>query len=188
MENKLFHLLGLDCFSTRFFVLRFLFFVKPIAPVDDSLEHLFKGKQYLFISRQNTFLNGRSSVISVIVFVYHIYWYILFAAQLLFEFNHKLNLSNSVNSINGLLDDTVKSAILTTCAIFVAFCVATNLYSCTHIFKALMFPQRKHLQKAISSLETVKSEGFMEALRSEVLLMIDMVCILVIHVSVRLFN
>lgn len=75
----------------------------------------------------------------------------------------------------GFLDETAKSAILTFCAIFVAFCVATNLYSCTHIFKALMFPQRKHLQKAISSLETVKSEGFMVALRSEVLLMIDMV-------------
>lgn len=71
----------------------------------------------------------------------------------------------------------MKSAILTFCAIFVAFCVATNLYSCAHIFKALMFPQRKHLQKAISSLETVKSEGFMEALRSEVILMIDMVSV-----------
>lgn len=78
-------------------------------------------------------------------------------------------------SSGGFLDETAKSAILTFCAIFVAFCVATNLYSCTHIFKALMFPQRKHLQKAISSLETVKSEGFMVALRSEVLLMIDMI-------------
>lgn len=41
--------------------------------------------------------------------------------------------------------------------------------------QALVFSQRRHLQRNISKLETLKSEGFTQSLKSEVKLMTDMV-------------
>lgn len=43
------------------------------------------------------------------------------------------------------------------------------------MLKALVFSQRRHLQRSISKLETLKSEGFIQTLRSEVNLMTEMV-------------
>ncbi|KAI4462246.1 ankyrin repeat-containing [Holotrichia oblita] len=56
-------------------------------------------------------------------------------------------------------------------------CIASvaNLYTWTRMFGSLVFSQRRHLQRTISKLDTLKSEGFLQALRHEVNLMKDMV-------------
>lgn len=95
-----------------------------------------------------------------------------------FLFDFYSNLQKFIN--------TIKFAVFTSCAIVVGFCIVSNMYTWTHILKALMFPQRKHLQKTISSLETVKSEGFMEALRSEVNFMIDMVSVYFFRIYLKM--
>lgn len=43
-----------------------------------------------------------------------------------------------------------------------------NLYTWSRMFAALLFSQRRHLQKSIAKLDTLKSEGFLQALRQEV--------------------
>lgn len=58
---------------------------------------------------------------------------------------------------------------------FVLIAVVANLYTISKVCTSLMFSQRRKLQLAISNLETVKSEGFLQALRKEVALMTDMV-------------
>lgn len=49
-------------------------------------------------------------------------------------------------------------------------CIATiaNFYTWARMFGSLLFSQRRHLQRTISKLDTLKSEGFLQALRHEV--------------------
>ncbi|KRT81831.1 hypothetical protein AMK59_5196 [Oryctes borbonicus] len=56
-------------------------------------------------------------------------------------------------------------------------CIASiaNFYTWARMFGSLVFSQRRHLQRTISKLDTLKSEGFLQALRHEVNLMKDMV-------------
>lgn len=73
------------------------------------------------------------------------------------------------------IDRTSIKIILGLTAGLVCMCITANVYTIGRIFKSLFSSQRRHLQRAISSLETVKSEGFLQALRKEVTLMTDMV-------------
>lgn len=62
-----------------------------------------------------------------------------------------------------------------TVALILAVSIIANLYTWSRTLKALVFSQRRHLQRSISKLETLKSEGFIQTLRSEVNLMTEMV-------------
>ena len=56
-----------------------------------------------------------------------------------------------------------------------AVALVANIYTLSHMAKALIFSQRRHLQRTIAKLDTLKSEGFLQALKGEVTLMTDMV-------------
>lgn len=58
--------------------------------------------------------------------------------------------------------------ILVTVALLLAIATVANLYTWTKMFGALFFSQRRHLQRTISKLDTLKSEGFLQALKLEV--------------------
>ena len=53
--------------------------------------------------------------------------------------------------------------------------IIANLYTWGITLKSLIFSQRRQLRRHIAKLETLKSEGFLQTLRSEVNLMTDMV-------------
>ncbi|XP_065207464.1 kinase D-interacting substrate of 220 kDa B isoform X2 [Planococcus citri] len=86
-----------------------------------------------------------------------------------------LFLQNGIEIFGEFYTETTRNAAIAACAVFIAFCVVSNMYTFAHTFKALMFPQRKHLQKAVANLPNIKSAGFMEALKAEVQLMINMI-------------
>ncbi|CAD6208425.1 GSCOCG00003437001-RA-CDS, partial [Cotesia congregata] len=65
--------------------------------------------------------------------------------------------------------------IMITVALLLAFNVIANLYTWSRTFRALIFSQRRHLQRSIAKLDTLKSEGFIQTLKYEVTLMIEMV-------------
>lgn len=65
--------------------------------------------------------------------------------------------------------------ILITIGLLLSVAFVANLYTWSRIIRALMFSQRRHLQRSIANLETLKSEGFLQVLRSEVTLMTDMI-------------
>ncbi|XP_069672913.1 kinase D-interacting substrate of 220 kDa B isoform X3 [Periplaneta americana] len=73
------------------------------------------------------------------------------------------------------IERTTAQVILVTIAVLLCVGVVANLYTWAQMFQALIFSQRRHLQRAIAHLDTLKSEGFLQALRSEVNLMTDMV-------------
>lgn len=56
-----------------------------------------------------------------------------------------------------------------------AVVLVANIYTLSHMVKALIFSQRRHVQRTIARLDTLKSEGFLQALKAEVTLMTDMV-------------
>ncbi|XP_076293167.1 ankyrin repeat-rich membrane spanning isoform X2 [Lasioglossum baleicum] len=65
--------------------------------------------------------------------------------------------------------------IMITVALILAVSIIANLYTWNRTLQALVFSQRRHLQRSISKLETLKSEGFIQTLRGEVSLMTEMV-------------
>lgn len=65
--------------------------------------------------------------------------------------------------------------IMTAVVLLLTFSLIANLYTWSRTLKAIVFSQRRHLQHSISKLETVKSEGFIQTLKSEVNLMTEMV-------------
>lgn len=67
-----------------------------------------------------------------------------------------------------------------TIGLVLAVSIIANLYTWSRMLKALVFSQRRHLQRSISKLETLKSEGLIQTLRSEVNLMTEMVNYLLI--------
>ncbi|PSN34444.1 hypothetical protein C0J52_21643 [Blattella germanica] len=76
---------------------------------------------------------------------------------------------------NIIIEATTAQVILITIGLVLCVAVVANLYTWSQMLQALFFSQRRHLQRAISHLDTLKSEGFLQALRSEVNLMTDMV-------------
>ena len=61
------------------------------------------------------------------------------------------------------------------CGGVVILATVANIYTIGQIFGSLIFSQRKQLQRAIARMDTIKSEGFLPALKHEVNLMRDMV-------------
>lgn len=90
-------------------------------------------------------------------------------------------LSNSANNdtvpgddIDSLGTVTLHVVLITVALLLGVTCVA-NLYTWGRVFASIVFSQRTHLRKTISKLDTLKSEGFQQALSHEVALMKDMV-------------
>ncbi|XP_076680396.1 ankyrin repeat-rich membrane spanning isoform X3 [Andrena cerasifolii] len=80
-----------------------------------------------------------------------------------------------ISSNEPTIEKVTAHIIMITVALVLAVSVIANLYTWSRTLQALVFSQRRHLQRSISKLETLKSEGFIQTLRSEVNLMTDMV-------------
>jgi len=78
-----------------------------------------------------------------------------------------------------VLERTTAQVILVTTGLLLCVGIIANLYTWAQMLQALVFSQRRHLQRAIAHLDTLKSEGFLQALRSEVTLMTEMVIIII---------
>ncbi|XP_046594965.1 kinase D-interacting substrate of 220 kDa B isoform X6 [Neodiprion lecontei] len=74
-----------------------------------------------------------------------------------------------------VIEQVTAHAILLTVGLLLSVGIIANLYTWSRMLHALVFSQRRHLQRSISKLETLKSEGFIQTLRSEVNLMTEMV-------------
>ncbi|KAL3268833.1 hypothetical protein HHI36_007925 [Cryptolaemus montrouzieri] len=75
-------------------------------------------------------------------------------------------------------DNTLKlilQIVLITAGLLLGIAAVANLYTWGRMCSSIMFSQRRHLQRTISKIDTLKSEGFLQALRQEVNLMKDMV-------------
>lgn len=59
-------------------------------------------------------------------------------------------------------------------AIIVGVLLIANMQTFYRCIKALVFSHRKHLQTAVAKLDLVKSEGYLQAVKSEVQLMVSM--------------
>ncbi|XP_050488848.1 kinase D-interacting substrate of 220 kDa B isoform X1 [Bombus huntii] len=80
-----------------------------------------------------------------------------------------------ISSSEPTIERVTSHIIMITVALILAVSVIANLYTWSRTLQALVFSQRRHLQRSISKLETLKSEGFIQTLRSEVSLMTEMV-------------
>ncbi|CAH1185599.1 unnamed protein product [Phyllotreta striolata] len=81
---------------------------------------------------------------------------------------------SSSSQILEVSDFSLKMVLIVAALLLGVACLA-NMYTWTRLLKALFFSQRRHLQRSIAKLETLKSEGFLQTLRQEVNLMKDMV-------------
>ncbi|XP_039292583.1 kinase D-interacting substrate of 220 kDa B [Nilaparvata lugens] len=72
-------------------------------------------------------------------------------------------------------DRLTGEVVLVSCGAVVVLCFVANIYTVGRLLGSLVFSQRRQLQRAISRLDTLKSEGFLQALRAEVSLMTEMV-------------
>ncbi|XP_018394084.1 PREDICTED: kinase D-interacting substrate of 220 kDa [Cyphomyrmex costatus] len=82
-----------------------------------------------------------------------------------------IDLSNDESTIERVTAHIIMISI----ALVLAISIIANLYTWSRTLQALFFSQRRHLQRSISKLETLKSEGFIQTLKSEVNLMTEMV-------------
>ncbi|KOC69442.1 Kinase D-interacting substrate of 220 kDa [Habropoda laboriosa] len=80
-----------------------------------------------------------------------------------------------ISNTEPTIERVTAHIIMITVALILAVSVIANLYTWSRTLQALVFSQRRHLQRSISKLETLKSEGFIQTLRSEVSLMTEMV-------------
>ena len=60
-------------------------------------------------------------------------------------------------------------------AVIIGLVLVANAQTFFRVIKSLIFSQRKHLQGAIAKLDVVKSEGYLQAVKGEVQLMVNMV-------------
>lgn len=58
--------------------------------------------------------------------------------------------------------------VLMACALLLGVLTVANLYTWSRLLRTVFFSQRRHLQRSIAKLETLKSEGFLQTLRQEV--------------------
>ncbi|XP_014244027.1 kinase D-interacting substrate of 220 kDa B isoform X2 [Cimex lectularius] len=73
------------------------------------------------------------------------------------------------------VDRMTVHVIIALCGGLVLVAIIANAYTIGQVLASLMFSQRRCLQRSIARLDTIKSEGFLQTLRSEVCLMTDMV-------------
>ncbi|XP_045472917.1 kinase D-interacting substrate of 220 kDa B isoform X2 [Harmonia axyridis] len=76
---------------------------------------------------------------------------------------------------NDLTVKLILEIVLVTAGSILVLAAVANLYTFGRMLSSLMFSQRRHLQRTISKIETLKSEGFLQAVRQEVSLMKEMI-------------
>ncbi len=64
---------------------------------------------------------------------------------------------------------------LITIGVILGLLIVANVQTFFFCIKSLIFSQRKHLQRAVAKLDLVKSEGYLQAVKGEVQLMVNMV-------------
>lgn len=69
----------------------------------------------------------------------------------------------------------ILQVVLITAGLLLGLTAFSNLHTWGRMVTSVFFSQRRHLQRSISRLDTVKSEGFQQAIRQEVTLMKNMV-------------
>nr|CAH7732855.1 unnamed protein product [Callosobruchus chinensis] len=52
-----------------------------------------------------------------------------------------------------------------TAALLLGLTTVANIYTLSKLVRSVLFSQRRHLQRSISKLDTLKSEGFLQTLR-----------------------
>lgn len=67
--------------------------------------------------------------------------------------------------------------LLITLGVLAAVVVVANLHTLARMFGSLIFSHRRHLIRRVAKLDTIKAEGYLQTLKSEVNLMVEMVCI-----------
>lgn len=80
-----------------------------------------------------------------------------------------------INYFRPTLERVTAHIVMSVAALILAVSVVANLYTWSRTIRALVFSQRRHLQRSVSKLDTLKSEGFIQTLKSEVNLMTEMV-------------
>ncbi|XP_056641811.1 kinase D-interacting substrate of 220 kDa B isoform X4 [Diorhabda sublineata] len=80
-----------------------------------------------------------------------------------------------VDSDSDNVDEFKLKMILVIAALMLGVACLANMYTWSRMLKSLFFSQRRHVQRSIAKLETLKSEGFLQMLRQEVNLMKEMV-------------
>lgn len=69
---------------------------------------------------------------------------------------------------SSVVSEFTLEMILIVAALLLGVACLANMYTWTRMLKAIFFSQRRHLQRSIAKLETLKSEGFLQTLRLEV--------------------
>lgn len=77
------------------------------------------------------------------------------------------NVNSNGNQISDVTNFSLQ-IILIIVALLLGITTVANLYTWSKLFRTIFFSQRRHLQRSISKLETLKSEGFLQTLRQEV--------------------
>eukprot|EP00095_Tigriopus_kingsejongensis_P008494 snap_masked-scaffold18_size714446-processed-gene-6.15 protein:Tk08494 transcript:snap_masked-scaffold18_size714446-processed-gene-6.15-mRNA-1 annotation:"kinase d-interacting substrate of 220 kda-like isoform x2" len=79
------------------------------------------------------------------------------------------------SGINQATRDGLILGFLVLFGVLVGVVLISNLYTLGNCFQSLIFSQRRQLQRMVARLDVVKSEGYLQAVKSEVALMLDMV-------------
>ncbi|CAH1969298.1 unnamed protein product [Acanthoscelides obtectus] len=82
--------------------------------------------------------------------------------------------SGSLQDSDDVTSFTLKLTLIAA-ALLLGLTTVANIYTLSKLVRSVLFSQRRHLQRSISKLDTLKSEGFLQTLRQEVILMKDMV-------------
>ncbi|KAK3930848.1 Kinase D-interacting substrate of 220 kDa [Frankliniella fusca] len=73
------------------------------------------------------------------------------------------------------IDKTMAEVILSTIGVVIVMAIVSNFYTWGRMFGSLIFSQRRQLQRTITRVETLRSEGFLQAVRQEVTFMTEMI-------------
>ena len=95
------------------------------------------------------------------------------------ESNQSINGNETIPMKGGGIDgkDELESSLLFavyTIAVIVGVLLIANIQTFYQCIKSLLFSHRKHLQSAVAKMDLVKSEGYLQAVKSEVQLMVNM--------------
>ncbi|KAG0717264.1 Kinase D-interacting substrate [Chionoecetes opilio] len=70
---------------------------------------------------------------------------------------------------------TLMNPLLITLGVLVAVVVVANLHTLVRMVGALVFSHRRHLLRGVARLDTIKAEGYLQTLKNEVNLVVEMV-------------
>ena len=71
--------------------------------------------------------------------------------------------------------DSLVVSLLITLTVILGVLVVANIYTIGQTLNALVFSQRTHLQRAVAKHDVINSEGYLQAVKKEVVLLMEMV-------------